>query len=138
MDVIETNIDTSGKEFKENFERYKNLVNDLKEKISLISKGGGEKNIDLHKSRNKMLARERIEALIDPDSPFMELSTFAAFNMYDNAAPGAGMVTGIGIVHGREVVIIANDATVKGGTYFPMTVKKHIRAQEIAGKAIGV
>ena len=114
MDVIETNIDTSGKEFKENFERYKNLVNDLKEKISLISKGGGEKNIDLHKSRNKMLARERIEALIDPDSPFMELSTFAAFNMYDNAAPGAGMVTGIGIVHGREVVIISNDATVKG------------------------
>jgi len=132
MDVIESNIDTSSKEFKENFERYNTLVDDLKSKIAVVSKGGGEKRIELHKSRNKMLARERIDALIDPESPFMELSTFAAYNMYDDAAPGAGIVTGIGIIHGQEVVIIANDATVKGGTYFPMTVKKHIRAQKIA------
>ena len=132
MDVIESNINTSSKEFKENFERYEMLVNDLKEKIAIASKGGGEEMIKIHKSRNKMLARERIEALIDPDTPFMEFSPLAAYNMYDNAAPGAGIITGIGIVHGREVVIIANDATVKGGTYFPMTVKKHIRAQTIA------
>jgi acetyl-CoA carboxylase carboxyltransferase component len=132
MDVIESNIDTSSKDFKENFTRYESLVKDLKEKVALISLGGGKKNIKLHKSRNKMLARERIEALIDPNSPFMEFSTCAAINMYDNAAPGAGIVTGIGTVHGGEVVIIANDATVKGGTYFPMTVKKHIRAQMIA------
>lgn len=132
MDVIESNIDTSSKEFKENFERYNTLVDDLKSKIAVVSKGGGEKRIELHKSRNKMLARERIDALIDPESPFMEFSTFAAYNMYDDAAPGAGIVTGIGIIHGQEVVIIANDATVKGGTYFPMTVKKHIRAQKIA------
>jgi len=132
MDVIETSISTSGKEFKENFGHYDSLVKDLKEKIRCAALGGGEERIKLHRSRNKMPVRKRIEALIDPETPFMEFSPLAAFNMYDNAAPGAGIVTGIGIVHNREMIIIANDATVKGGTYYPMTVKKHVRAQMIA------
>ena len=132
MDVLESNINTSNKEYKENSKNYKDLVNDLKEKISMAQKGGGEEKIKLHKSRNKMLARERIEALLDPETPFMEFNSLAAYDMYDNRAPCAGIVTGIGIIHNREVVIVANDATVTGGTYFPMTVKKHLRAQSIA------
>ncbi len=132
MDPIESRIDTSGDEFKENFEHYQKLVKDLKEKIAITAKGGGEERIKLHKSRKKMLARERIDALLDPDTPFMEFNPLAAFNMYDNKSPGAGIVTGVGTVHGREVVIVANDATIKGGTYFPMTIKKHLRAQQIA------
>ncbi|HEC94438.1 MAG TPA: methylcrotonoyl-CoA carboxylase, partial [Thermoplasmatales archaeon] len=132
MDVIESRIDTSSKEFKENYAHYEKLVNDLKSKIAAVAKGGGEEKIKLHKSRGKMLARERIEALLDPDTPFMEFNPLAAYDMYDNKAPAAGIITGIGIVHGREVVVIANDATVTGGTYYPMTVKKHLRAQEIA------
>ncbi|RLF36309.1 MAG: methylcrotonoyl-CoA carboxylase [Thermoplasmata archaeon] len=132
MEVIESNINTSSKEYKENFRHYELLVKDLKEKIALVQKGGGEEKIKLHKSRGKMLARERIEALLDPDTPFMEFNPLAAWDMYDNKAPCAGIITGIGIIHGREVVIVANDATVTGGTYYPMTVKKHLRAQEIA------
>jgi len=132
MDIIESNIVTSDKDYKENFKRYNSLVDDLKNKISKAQKGGGDEKIKLHKKRNKMLARERIEALIDTDTPFMEFNPLAGFDMYDNRAPCAGMVTGIGIVHGREVVIVANDATVTGGTYFPMTVKKHLRAQDVA------
>jgi acetyl-CoA carboxylase carboxyltransferase component len=132
MDVIDSNIDTSSKEYEENFNHYDKLVNNLKEKIKIAQKGGGEEKIKLHKSRNKMLARERIDTLLDPDTPFMEFNTLGAFGMYKDKAPSAGIVTGIGIVHGREVVVIANDATVSGGTYYPMTVKKHLRAQEIA------
>lgn len=132
MEVLESNVDTSSKEFKENYKHYEALVNDLKKKIALVQKGGGEEKIKIHKSRNKMLARERIEELLDPDTPFMEFNPLAAWDMYDNRAPCAGIITGIGLVHGREVVIVANDATVTGGTYFPMTVKKHLRAQEIA------
>ena len=132
MDVIESNISTSSKDYQENYKHYERLVNDLKEKIAVSQKGGGEEKIKLHKSRDKMLARERIDALIDPNTPFLEFNPLGAFDMYDNKAPGAGIVTGIGLVHGREVVIIANDATVSGGTYYPMTVKKHLRAQEIA------
>ncbi len=132
MDIIESNIDTSNKEFKENYKHYELLVKDLKEKISFAQKGGGEEKIKLHKERNKILARERIEALIDPDTPFIEFNTLAAYGMYEDKSPCAGIVTGIGLIHGREVVIVANDATVTGGTYYPMTVKKHLRAQEIA------
>jgi len=132
MDVIESHIDTSSKVYKENFAHYEKLVKDFKDKIAVAAKGGGEEKIKLHKSRNKMLVRERIDMLLDPDTPFIEFNSLAAFNMYDNKAPCAGIVTGIGIVHGREVVIVANDATVTGGTYYPMTVKKHLRAQEIA------
>ena len=134
MDAIESNINTSSKEYKENFTHYEKLVENLKKQIAVASKGGGEEKIKLHKSRNKILARERIDALLDPDTPFMEFNTLAAHGMYKNRAPCAGIVTGIGIVHGREVVIVANDATVTGGTYYPMTVKKHLRAQEIAMK----
>ena len=125
MDVIESNIDTSSKDYKEYFKHYGLLVKDLKDKIAIAGKGGGDERIKLHKKRNKMLARERIDALIDPDTPFMEFNTLAAFDMYKNKAPCAGIVTGIGIIHGCEVVIVANDATVTGGTYYPMTVKKH-------------
>ncbi len=132
MEVIESKIDTSGEEYKKNYERYENLVNDLKSKISWAMEGGGEERIELHKSRGKMLARERIESLLDPDTPFMEFNTLAAYGLYDNNAPAAGIITGIGLVHGREVMVVANDATVKGGTYYPMTVKKHLRAQDIA------
>ena len=132
MDVIDSLIDTSSSDFKENLKHYKKLVDDLKEKITIAQEGGGEEKIKLHKSRNKMLARERIDALLDPDTPFMEFNTLGAYGMYKDKAPCAGIVTGIGIIHGREVVVIANDATVSGGTYYPMTVKKHLRAQEIA------
>ena len=132
MDAIESNIDNSDKNFKANFVHYEKLVKDFKNKISNVQKGGGKEKIKLHKSRNKMLARERIDSLLDQDTPFMEFNTLAAYDMYDNKAPSAGIITGIGIVHGREVVIVANDATVTGGTYYPMTVKKHLRAQEIA------
>jgi acetyl-CoA carboxylase carboxyltransferase component len=132
MDVIESNIDVSSKEYKDNYTHYTKLVKDLKKHISFAQKGGGEEKIKLHKSRKKMLARERIDALLDVDTPFMEFNTLAAYDMYDNKAPCAGIVTGVGIIHGREVVVVANDATVAGGTYYPMTVKKHLRAQEIA------
>lgn len=132
MEAIESKIDVNDEEFKDNKDHYLKLVGNLKEKLAWAKAGGGEKNIELHKSRNKMLARERIDALLDPDSPFLELNPLAGLNMYDNKAPCAGIVTGIGVVHGWEVMMIANDATVKGGTYFPMTVKKHLRAQEIA------
>ena len=132
MDRIESTIDTSSKEFKENHAHYEKMVKSLKEEIEKAQKGGGEEKIQLHKSRNKMLARERIDALLDPDTPFIEFNPLAAHGMYGDKAPCAGIVTGIGIIHGREVVIVANDATVTGGTYYPMTVKKHLRAQEIA------
>jgi len=132
MDIIESSIDVKGKEFKENHAHYEKIVKQLKADISKAQKGGGEEKIKIHKSRNKMLARERIDALIDPDTPFMEFNPLAAYGMYDDNAPSAGIVTGIGLIHGREAVIVANDATVTGGTYYPMTVKKHLRAQDIA------
>lgn len=115
-----------------NKESYLTLIRELEHKLSQAAQGGGQKAIDKHRERKKLLARERINLLIDKDSPFMELSTLAAYEMYDNEAAGAGIVTGIGCVHGQEIMIIANDATVKGGTYYPITVKKHLRAQEIA------
>lgn len=132
MDILESKIDKDSKEFKENKEHYLKLVEDLQSKFEQARMGGGPKNIERHLSRGKMCVRDRIEALLDPDSPFLEFSCLAGFGLYDNQAPSAGVVTGIGSIHGREVLIIANDATVKGGTYFPMTVKKHLRAQEIA------
>ena len=132
MEVIESEIDTGSKSFQENYEHYEKLVKDLREKIKTAQQGGGEEKIRIHKSRNKMLARERIEALLDNETPFMEFNPLAAFGMYNNKAPSAGIITGIGLIHGREVVVVANDATVTGGTYYPMTVKKHLRAQEIA------
>ncbi|MHA1330769.1 MAG: carboxyl transferase domain-containing protein, partial [Candidatus Hodarchaeales archaeon] len=131
MAVIKSKIDVNSKSFKENYEYYQNVVKQLKETLEKV-RAGNSKAIEKHLKRGKLLARQRIQKLLDPDTPFMELSSLAALNLYDNAAPYAGIVTGIGIVSGREVMFIANDATIKGGTYFPITVKKHLRAQEIA------
>src|SRR2546430_11172130 len=108
------------------------LVTELRERTAQVARGGGEKALEKHRARGKLTARERIDRLLDPDTAFLELSALAAWEMYDGAAPGAGIVTGIGGIEGRECVLVANDATVKGGTYFPLTVKKHLRAQEIA------
>ncbi len=130
--VLPTAVDTSDPEFTRNRERMRHLVAELQERLELVRQGGGEEQVRRHRSRGKLTARERIERLIDPGTAFLELSPLAAWEMYDNEAPGAGIVTGIGRVCGREVVIVANDATVKGGTYYPITVKKHLRAQEIA------
>jgi acetyl-CoA carboxylase carboxyltransferase component len=132
MAVIESRINTSSPEYQENVTYFTGLVAELRERIALVAQGGGEAAIERHRARNKLLARERIERLCDPDTPFLEFNPLAAWEMYDGEAPSAGIVTGIGVIEGQECVIIANDATVKGGTYFPMTVKKHLRAQEIA------
>ena len=132
MTKIETAIDLSSELFKRNRDRMTALVAELRERTSAARHGGGEKYLQRHREQGKMPVRERIGGLLDPQSPFLELSPLAAWDLYDNDAPGAGIVTGIGRVAGREVVIVANDATVKGGTYYPMTVRKHVRAQEIA------
>lgn len=118
--------------FKSNREAMAALIADLREKVSQIKQGGGEQARERHLARGKLLPRERIRRLLDPGSPFLELSQLAAWGMYGNDVPAAGIITGIGRVSGRECVIVANDATVKGGTYYPVTVKKHLRAQEIA------
>src|SRR6266566_453744 len=132
MGIIETHIDRDSSTFQENARYFQELLALLRERIQLVQQGGGEDAIAKHRKRNKLLARERIQLLCDPDTPFLELSPLAAWDMYDNEAPSAGIVTGIGVVEGQECIIVANDATVKGGTYYPMTVKKHLRAQEIA------
>ena len=132
MGVLETHIEPKSEEFIANRDAMAALVTELREREAIIRAGGGADAIAKHRKRKKMLARERIDALCDQGAPFLEFSNLAAWEMYDNDAPGAGIVTGIGVVAGQECVIIANDATVKGGTYFPMTVKKHLRAQEIA------
>src|SRR6184192_2720898 len=108
------------------------LVAELRERTAQVVRGGGEKALEKHRSRGKLTARERVDRLLDPDTAFLELSALAAWELYDGQPPGAGIVTGVGVVEGRECVLVANDATVKGGTYFPLTVKKHLRAQEIA------
>nr|XP_014352339.1 PREDICTED: methylcrotonoyl-CoA carboxylase beta chain, mitochondrial [Latimeria chalumnae] len=119
--------------YQENYERMKALVTELKEKAELIKLGGDEKARKRHTSRGKLLPRERVDRLLDPGSPFLEFSQFAGYQLYgDEVVPAGGIITGIGSVSGVECVIVANDATVKGGTYFPITVKKHLRAQEIA------
>ena len=115
-----------------NREAMQELVAELRSKLETVKKGGGEAAVRRHKERQKMFVRERVEAVIDPDTPFLELSALAANGMYDDGAPSAGIVTGIGMIHGHQTMIVANDATIKGGAYFPMTVKKHLRAQEIA------
>jgi 3-methylcrotonyl-CoA carboxylase beta subunit len=132
MPVIPSALDRRSDAFRANAAAMRALVRDLREKSAAIGEGGDEASRKRHQGRGKLLARERVRLLLDPGSPFLELSAFAAFGMYDGAVPAAGIVTGIGRIRGRECVIVANDATVKGGTYFPMTVKKHLRAQEIA------
>src|SRR6478752_6019924 len=115
-----------------NREAMQQLVNELRNKLDAAKKGGGDSAVKRHKERGKMFVRDRIDALLDPDTPFLETSALAANGMYNDEAPAAGMVTGIGVIQGHQAVVVANDATVKGGTYFPLTVKKHLRAQEIA------
>jgi acetyl-CoA carboxylase carboxyltransferase component len=132
MDTIPTHVQTNSSLYQQNHERMTQLVAELKDRATRVRLGGGEKYLQRHREQGKLPARERIERLLDAGSPLLELSPLAAWDMYDNDAPGAGMVTGIGRVSGREVLIIANDATVKGGTYYPMTVKKHLRAQMVA------
>jgi acetyl-CoA carboxylase carboxyltransferase component len=129
---IESRIDAKSDTFVENRERMRRLVDEFRGRLERVKEGGPESQRERHKKRGKLLVRERLARLFDPGTPFLELSPLAAHDMYDNEAPGAGVVTGIGRVHGREVLVVANDATVKGGTYFPMTIKKHVRAQEVA------
>ena len=132
MDALDTHLDVNSDDFRQNRERMQALVDELNQRLAAARQGGGPKYLARHKEQGKVPPRERIAALLDPDTPFLELSPLAANGMYDDEAPAAGIITGIGRIQQRECLIIANDATVKGGTYFPMTVKKHLRAQEIA------
>jgi len=130
MDVLESRVDTASAEFRERSAASEAFVAQLREELAKARRGGSGR--ERHAEQKKMFVRDRIDALLDPGSPFLELSPLAAYGMYDGEAPGAGLVTGIGRVSGREVMLIANDATVKGGTYYPITVKKHLRGQEVA------
>lgn len=132
MDLIECLANIEDAEHRRNRETMDGIMSEYRQRMAAALLGGPEEARSKHKARGKLLARERIDLLLDEGSPFLELSTLAAVDMYEGEAPGAGIVTGIGRIHGRECVVVANDATVKGGTYFPITVKKHLRAQEIA------
>jgi acetyl-CoA carboxylase carboxyltransferase component len=132
MDRLDSHVDTASAEFRRNHERMAALVAELRERNARAKLGGGEKYLQRHREQGKLPVRERIEKLLDPGAPFLELSPLAAWDLYEGDAPSAGIVTGIGRVSGREVLVVANDATVKGGTYYPLTVKKHLRAQEVA------
>ncbi|MDP9486962.1 MAG: methylcrotonoyl-CoA carboxylase, partial [Actinomycetota bacterium] len=134
MSKLGTLVDPKSAEFQSNAEAYEGLLAELRGRSAEAARGGGEKARRRHEERGKLPVRERIERLLDPGTAFLELSPLAAFGMYDGRVSAAGIVTGIGRVCGREVVIVANDATVKGGTYYPVTVKKHLRAQEVAGQ----
>src|SRR5215218_1731269 len=131
MAVLESGVQKD-EVFEQRRERMEQLVAELRQRTAEVARGGGEKATERHRSRNKLTARERIDRLVDPGAAFLELNALAAWDLYEGQAPAAGMVTGIGVVEGRECVIVANDATVKGGSYFPLTVKKHLRAQEVA------
>ena len=132
MTILDTRIDRETADFQAHREQMESLVAELRERTASVSEGGGAEAVERHRSRGKMLARERVDALLDPGAAFLELNALAAWELYDGDAPAAGIVTGIGLVDGQECVIVANDATVKGGTYYPLTVKKHLRAQEVA------
>ncbi len=132
MKVFKSKLDPDTEGFKKNFQYHQNLAQQLKNDLAKVSEGGKEFSRQLHQSRGKLLPRERVNRLLDSGSPFLEISPMAAFGLYENEVPAAGIICGIGRVGGREVMVVANDATVKGGTYYPLTVKKHLRAQEIA------
>ena len=132
MTLLATHVDRDAETFRARCERMEALVAELRERTALVARGGGEKAVERHRSRGKLTARERIDRLCDPGTAFLELNALAAWDVYDGQAPAAGIVTGIGVVEGRQCVMVANDATVKGGSYFPLTVKKHLRAQEVA------
>lgn len=132
MTILKSRIDRGSVEFRSNSEHMARSIASHRSRLSFIEQGGGKEAREKHESRGKLFVRERIRRLLDPGSQFLEFSSFAAFEMYSNSAPCAGIVTGVGSINGQECMIVANDATVKGGTYFPITVKKHLRAQEIA------
>ncbi|WP_175697399.1 carboxyl transferase domain-containing protein [Burkholderia ambifaria] len=134
MPIIESKLNPRSEEFRTNAAALEAVVADLRAKIEQLAQGGGQAARDKHLSRGKLLPRDRIAQLLDPGAPFLEFSQLAANGMYNDDAPGAGVITGIGRIAGRECVIVCNDATVKGGTYYPITVKKHVRAQEIAAE----
>ena len=132
MTLLTTRIDENSDAFRRHAAHNRGLAEELRAKVADAALGGNEKSRERHVSRGKLLPRERVERLLDPGSPFLEIGQLAACDMYKQEVPGAGMIAGIGRVSGRETMIVCNDATVKGGTYYPMTVKKHLRAQEIA------
>jgi acetyl-CoA carboxylase carboxyltransferase component len=132
--VLTSQLERESDEFAGRRERMEGLVAELRERTAQVADGGGESAVERHRGRGKLTARERIDRLVDPGAAFLELNALAAWDMYEGQAPSAGIVTGIGVVEGRECVIVANDATVKGGSYFPLTVKKHLRAQEVAAQ----
>src|SRR5881396_3309493 len=132
MSVLKSHLKPQSPEFQANRKHHQALASELTQRVETVRRGGSEQAVALHRSRGKLLPRERIERLLDPDTPFLELSALAAGGLYDGEVPSAGIVTGVGVISGRECVIVANDATVKGGTYYPVTVKKHLRGQEIA------
>ena len=132
MSVLTSQVERESEVFAQRRDRMEALVAEVRERTALVARGGGDKALERHRSRGKLPARERVDRLLDPGSAFLELGALAAWDVYEGQAPSAGIVTGIGVVEGRECVIVANDATVKGGTYFPLTVKKHLRAQEVA------
>src|SRR3989338_966429 len=132
MTRLDSLLDLKSESFQENVRYMESLVSDFKDKLKTIHMGGADKDREKHLSRGKLLPRDRIDKLLDPGSPFLEIGAMAAYGLYENHVPSAGLITGIGKIMDHECVIIANDATVKGGTYYPLTVKKHLRAQEIA------
>jgi acetyl-CoA carboxylase carboxyltransferase component len=134
MAVLTSQVERESADFERRRARMEELVAELRERTALVARGGGEKALEKHRSRGKLTARERIDRLCDPDTAFLELNALAAWEVYDGQAPSAGIVTGIGVIEGRECVVVANDATVKGGSYFPLTVKKHLRAQDVAAQ----
>ncbi len=132
LERLASRIRTDSADFRDNRARMAGLVKQLRDRVLVCQQGGGPKYVERHRQQGKLPVRERIDLLLDDGAPFLELSPLAAWDMYENEAPGAGLVTGVGRVSGREVLIVANDATVKGGTYYPLTVKKHLRAQQVA------
>src|SRR5207249_885967 len=134
MAVLSTQVERDSDSFARRHELMAGLVAELRERTAQAARGGGERAVERHRSRGKLTARERIDRLVDPGGSFLELNALAAWEMYNGQAPSAGIVTGVGVVESRECVIVSNDATVKGGSYFPLTVKKHLRAQEVAAQ----
>jgi acetyl-CoA carboxylase carboxyltransferase component len=132
MKLLETRVAPGDPEFARNAAHMRGLVDELRERLERVREGGGSEAVARHRKRGKLTARERIDRLADPLSPFLEFSGLAADGVYPDATPAAGIITGVVRVEGRDCVVIANDATVKGGTYYPLTVKKHLRAQDIA------
>src|SRR5512136_564816 len=132
MSVLESRVDPSSAEFRENKGRMNGLVAELRGRLAEARAGGGPEAVRRHREQGKLMVRDRVERLLDPGTPFLEIGALAGFGLHEGQVPSAGLVCGIGRVRGREVMVVANDATVKGGTYFPITVKKHLRAQEVA------